>query len=115
MTFATDTVEALESAVFLSNSELEPDTLTTLVDLERYFTGFGYTGPMPTEADLEPVRATRAPLRELFLASRDEAVPIVNGILHAQVGKSTMSWGFTKLATRRNGRSAETSPARRRA
>ena len=84
MTFATDTVEALESAVFLSNSELEPDTLTTLVDLERYFTGFGYTGPMPTEADLEPVRATRAPLRELFLASRDEAVPIVKGILHAQ-------------------------------
>ncbi len=84
MTFAHDTVEALESAVFLSNSELEPDTLTSLADLRRYFTGFGYTGPLPSSADLEPVRAIRAPLRELMLATRDEAVPIVNAILTSQ-------------------------------
>ena len=86
MTFAHDTVEALESAVYLSNSELDPDTLTTLADLRRYFSGFGYTGPAPTEADLEPVRAIRAPLRALMLATRDEAVPIVNAILDSQRG-----------------------------
>ena len=63
---------------------MEPDTLTSLADLERYFSGFGYTGPAPTEVDLEPVRAIRAPLRELFLATRDGAVPIVNRILDEQ-------------------------------
>jgi len=84
MTFANDTIEALEAAVFLSNSELEPDSLTSLADLRRFFSGYGYTGPAPTAADLEPVRATRAPLRQLFLATRDEAVPIVNRILASQ-------------------------------
>jgi predicted RNA-binding Zn ribbon-like protein len=85
VTFAHDTVEALESAVFLSNSELEPDTLTTLGELRNYFTHFGYTGSLPSQADLEPVRAIRATLRELFLASRDGAVPIVNEILEEQL------------------------------
>jgi len=84
MTFAHDTVEALESAVFLANSELEPDTLTTLDELRTFFTRFGYTGPLPTEKDLKEVRAIRAGLRELFLATRDGAVPIVNEILENQ-------------------------------
>jgi len=81
MTFANDTVEALESAVFLSNSELEPDTMTTLAELRAFFTHFDYTGPLPTARDLEPMRAIRTPLRRLFLATRDEAVPLVNAIL----------------------------------
>ncbi|MDN4477667.1 CGNR zinc finger domain-containing protein [Demequina lignilytica] len=84
MTFANDTAEALESGVFLSNSELEPDTLTTLDDLLEFFERFEYTGRRPTAADLEPVRAIRTPLRELFLASRDQAVPLVNRILAEQ-------------------------------
>lgn len=84
MTFANDTVEALESAVFLANSELEPDTLTTLSELRAFFTRFGYTGPQPSVADLEQVRAIRAGLRELFLSTRDGAVPIVNEILREQ-------------------------------
>ncbi|BDZ61819.1 hypothetical protein Lsed01_00464 [Demequina sediminis] len=84
MPFATDTAEALESGVFLSNSELDPDTLTTLEELRAFFDRFAYTGGRPTAADLEPVRAIRTPLRRLFLASRDEAVPLVNAILAEQ-------------------------------
>ncbi len=84
MTFANDTVEALESAVFLANSELEPDTLTTVGELRHFFTQFGYTGPLPTASALQPVRAIRATLRTLFLSSRDGAVPIVNEILEEQ-------------------------------
>lgn len=84
MTFANDTVEALDSAVFLANSELDPDTLTTVTELRSFFTTFGYTGKLPTSQDLEPVRAIRGTLRTLFLASRDGAVPIVNEILADQ-------------------------------
>jgi len=82
--FAHDTAEALEAAVFLSNSELEPDTLTTLGELIAFYDRFGYTGSRPTAADLEPVRAIRTPLRRLFQATRDEAVPLVNEILASQ-------------------------------
>lgn len=81
MAFAHDTVEALESAVWLANTRLEPDTLTSLGALAEYFDRFGYTGKRPTQADLEPVRAIRPRLRELFLATRDGAVPMVNEIL----------------------------------
>jgi len=84
VTFAHDTVEALEAAVFLANSELEPDTLTSLGELRHFFKHFGYTGRMPSGADLEPVRAIRPHLSELFLSSRDGAVPIVNAILAEQ-------------------------------
>ncbi|WP_062516658.1 CGNR zinc finger domain-containing protein [Demequina gelatinilytica] len=84
MTFAHDTAEALESGVFLSNSELEPDTLTSLDELVEFFDRFGYTGRRPTSDDLEPVRAIRTPLRHLFLASRDDAVPQINAILAEQ-------------------------------
>ncbi|WP_062288124.1 CGNR zinc finger domain-containing protein [Demequina phytophila] len=81
MAFANDTAMALESGVFLSNSELEPDTLTTLDELVDFFDRFGYTGVRPSGGDLEPVRAIRTPLRRLFLSSRDEAVPQINAIL----------------------------------
>jgi len=84
VTFAHDTVEALESGVFLANSELDPDSLTTLADLRSFFQAFGYTGPAPTLRDLEPVRKIRTQLRALFLADRDGAVPMVNRILAKQ-------------------------------
>lgn len=84
MVFANDTLEALESAVVLSNSELEPDTLTTMDELVEFFDGFGYTGTRPSGRDLEQVRAIRATLRSLFTATRDGAVPLVNEILATQ-------------------------------
>lgn len=84
MPFTHDTADALEAAVFLSNSELEPDTLTTFEELQAFYIRFEYSGAKPTPADLEPMRAIRTPLRELFLSSRDEAVPIINAILAEQ-------------------------------
>jgi len=84
MVFAHDTVDALGASVWLANSELEPDTLTTLEELENFFDGFGYTGDRPTAADLPQVRAIRTPMREFFTATRDDAVPLVNQALAAQ-------------------------------
>ncbi len=84
MVFASDTAEALESAVRLSNTGLEPDTLTTLDELESFFDDFSYTGNRPTQRDLEPVRAIRHQLHAMFVASRDGAVPLINEILAQQ-------------------------------
>ena len=81
MPFAHDTQAALESAVHLANTALEPDTLTSLGDLGEFFDGFGYTGDRPNETDLEPVRGIRRQLHDLLVSTRDEAVPLVNGIL----------------------------------
>ena len=39
----------------------------------------------------------------------------LSGLRRSHAGHNTMSWGFTKLATRRNGFNASASPARRRA
>ncbi len=84
MPFAHDTTEALESAAFLSNSELEPDTLTADEHLDAFLQDFGYTGPRARQGDLERVRAIRTRLRALFTSSRDDAVPLVNAILSEQ-------------------------------
>ena len=84
MVFTDDTTEALESAAFLANSELEPDTLTTLDELVAFFDDFHYSGSRPTAADLAPVRAIRSRVRALFKAQRDGAVPLVNAILAEQ-------------------------------
>jgi predicted RNA-binding Zn ribbon-like protein len=84
MVFANDTLEALESAVFLSNSELDPDTLTTMDQLVEFFDSNLYTGTRPTARDLEQVRGIRSTLRALFTSSRDGAVPLVNEILAEQ-------------------------------
>ena len=81
MVFTHDTEAALEAAVWLANSALIPDELTTLDDLDAYFDRHGYTGSRPTAEDLGVVRSIRGRLRELLLASRDGAVPLVNGIL----------------------------------
>lgn len=84
MVFAHDTTMALETAVWLANSELEPDTLTTFDELVTFYDEWGYTGARPTARDLREVRAIRTRLRALFKASRDGAVPLVNAILAEQ-------------------------------
>ncbi|WP_084039385.1 CGNR zinc finger domain-containing protein [Demequina sp. NBRC 110053] len=81
MVFTHDTAEALEAAAFLANSELEPDTLTSQEELVTFFDEFHYSGSRPSGSDLEPVRAIRTRLRELFKSSRDGAVPLVNAVL----------------------------------
>lgn len=84
MVFAHDTIEGLESAAFLANSELEPDTLTEFEHLETFYDDFHYTSARPKRSDLEQVRAIRTTLRALFKSSRDDAVPLVNSILMEQ-------------------------------
>jgi predicted RNA-binding Zn ribbon-like protein len=80
--FAHDTEAALVAAVELANSGLEPDTLTTVADLDRFFERYLYTGSHThTRAELDAVRALRAPFRALFAAGRDEAVGTVNRML----------------------------------
>ena len=82
MIFTHDTEGALLAAVELANSELEPDTLSTVEELDAFFVRHAYTGSHEhSRAELDSVRALRAPLRELFGRSRDEAVVIVNRML----------------------------------
>jgi predicted RNA-binding Zn ribbon-like protein len=82
MVFAPDTADALEAAVVLANSALEPDTLTTVEDLTAFFEGQGYSGAHRGDrAELAAVRAVRPRLRLLLLADRDTAVEQVNQIL----------------------------------
>jgi predicted RNA-binding Zn ribbon-like protein len=80
--FAYDTEQALQSAVDLVNSAAAPDTLTTIEELDDFYTRFGYTGRRDrTRAELDAVRATRPRLRELLTTDRDGAVEMVNDML----------------------------------
>jgi predicted RNA-binding Zn ribbon-like protein len=80
--FAHDTELSLLAAVSLVNSAEPPDTLTSLADLEEFWTRFGYTGRHDRdETELTAVRALRPRLRELLTAERDQAVDIVNVLL----------------------------------
>jgi predicted RNA-binding Zn ribbon-like protein len=82
VTFARDTELALLAAVALVNSAEPPDTLTTLVELEDFWTSFGYTGRHDRDdAELSAVRNVRQRLRELLTAERETAVAIVNDLL----------------------------------
>jgi predicted RNA-binding Zn ribbon-like protein len=80
--FAHDTVAALQSAVALVNSAEPPDTMATQDELDAFFAAHDYTGSRSHDAaELDAVRALRAPLRTLLTSDRDEAVRIVNRIL----------------------------------
>jgi predicted RNA-binding Zn ribbon-like protein len=80
--FAYDSEMALQSAVELVNSGIEPDTLTSVADLDDFWERWRYTGRHErTLAELEAIRAMRPRLRELLLADRERAVVLVNGIL----------------------------------
>ena len=83
MIFAHDTEDALVAAVALVNGQDEDDDpLRSVAALNVFYDEHGYTGARPrTRADIEDVRAARAPLRELLVAERDAAVAIVNRIL----------------------------------
>ena len=82
MVFTHDAEEALIAAVALVNSAVDPDTMETLESLNAFYDEHGYTGARPrSRADLDAVRAIRAPLRRLLTADRDAAVPLVNEIL----------------------------------
>lgn len=82
MLFAHDTEEALGAAVELVNSADDPDTMTTVQELDAFFDRWGYTGAHShSEAELADVREIRPELRRLLTAGRDEAVPLVNDIL----------------------------------
>jgi predicted RNA-binding Zn ribbon-like protein len=82
--FTPDTEAALQAAVELVNSAVEPDTLTTGEQLDAFFARWGYTGGRdPGPAELAAVRALRGPLRELLTSDRDTAVELVNRTLAA--------------------------------
>lgn len=82
MVFAHDTNTSLQAAVVLANSALEPDTMTTVAQLDAFFVEHQYSGAHARDAaELAAVRALRGPLRELLTADRDTAVRIVNRIL----------------------------------
>ncbi len=82
MVFAYDSEMALQSAVELVNSAEEPDTLTTVAELDAFLSRWSYSGRRErTRAELDAVRAVRPRLRELLVAERDAAAALVNGML----------------------------------
>ncbi len=82
MVFTHDSEVALQSAVELVNSAEEPDTLTTVDELDAFYAEFEFTGRRDgDQAELEAVRSVRPALRELLTSSRDDAVGIVNRML----------------------------------
>jgi predicted RNA-binding Zn ribbon-like protein len=80
--FTHDTEGALLAAVELANSGVDPDSMNTVEDLDLFFVKHVYTGSHThSAAELESVRALRAPLRALFTGTREEAVSTVNRML----------------------------------
>lgn len=73
---------ALQAAVALVNSALEPVTITTPDELGEFFAEFGYTGRHDgDQAEVDAVQAVLPRLRALLTANRDGAVEIVNAML----------------------------------
>ena len=82
MVFAYDSEMSLQSAVELVNSAEDPDSLTSVADLDEFYSRWGYTGRHDrTRTELDAVRALRPRLRAVLTADRDEAVELVNGML----------------------------------
>jgi predicted RNA-binding Zn ribbon-like protein len=80
--FTHDTELSLQAAVELANSALDPDTLETVADLDRFWSDFGYTGRHDrTRAEVATIRALRPRLRDLLTSDRDGAVNLVNAML----------------------------------
>ena len=73
---------ALQAAVTLVNSDLEPVTLATPDELDEFLSDFGYTGRHDgDQAEVEAVRATLPLLRTLLTSGRDRAAELVNEML----------------------------------
>ena len=82
MVFTHDTELALQAAVVLANTAVEPDTLTTMDDLDEWYADFSYTGDRRRDqAELDAVRALRPVLRELLTSERDRAAELTNAML----------------------------------
>lgn len=82
MVFAHDIDATLIAAVALVNSAEPPDTLTTFAELTTFYEAHMYTGRPPRDAaDLDAVRALRAPLRTMLTSDRDTTVGLVNEML----------------------------------
>ena len=82
MVFTHDTELALQAAASLVNSAEEPDTLTTVADLDQVWDDYSYSGRHErTRAELDAVRAIRPRLRSLLTADRAGAVDLVNEML----------------------------------
>ena len=82
MVFAYDSEMSLQSAVELVNSAEDPDSLTSVADLDEFYSRWGYTGRHDrTRTELDAVKALRPRLRAVLTADRDEAVELVNGML----------------------------------
>lgn len=82
MLFADDTEASLKASVALVNSGEEPDTLTSLAELDAWYEEHGFTGRRDHDgAELEALRAVRPVLRELLTADRDRAAELVNALL----------------------------------
>ena len=70
------------SAVALANTAGEPDTLTTVAELDAFYEAWAYSGTHThDEAELAEVRAVRGDLRRLLTSERDEAAALVNDVL----------------------------------
>ena len=73
---------SLLAAVVLVNTAGEPDTMTTVAELDEWYAEFSYTGSRRRgRAELDAVRALRPALRRLLTADRDEAAELVNRML----------------------------------
>ena len=84
MPFSHDTEVSLQAATTLANSALEPDTLSTVADLDAFYREHEYTGRRDGDvAELDAVRAVRRQLYALLTAERDQAVEMVNDLLAA--------------------------------
>ncbi len=82
MVFTHDTVMSLAAAVGLVNTAAEPDTLTTVAELDAWYAEHGYTGRRDgDDAELAALRALRPVLRELLTADRERAAELVNAML----------------------------------
>lgn len=82
MVFAHDTELSLQAAVALVNSAVEPDTLTSVAELDAWYAEHSYTGRRSRDrAELDDVRQLRGVLRELLTSDRDEAADRVNAML----------------------------------
>jgi predicted RNA-binding Zn ribbon-like protein len=82
--FAHDTEAALVSAAALVNTGGgDGEALPDLAALDRFLDAYGWTGQREhDEAELRSVRALRPRLRRIWEAGEDEAVEIVNALLH---------------------------------
>ena len=73
---------SLLAAVVLVNTAGEPDTMTTVAELDEWYAEFSYTGSRRRgRAELDAVRTLRPELRRLFTADRNEAAELVNRML----------------------------------